>query len=91
VTIDLNRTLKNVMINVTDTGSGISPQDLPHVFERFFRAEPSRQRNKDTGFGLGLAISSWIIKQHHGEIRLKSKLGEGTTFTVRLNRYNNMK
>ena len=88
VTIHSTRTPRIVSINVTDTGPGISPQDLPHIFERFFRADPSRLRGKEVGFGLGLAISSWIIKQHHGEILVKSEVGVGTTFTVRLNRSN---
>ena len=85
VIIHSTRAHRIVSINVTDTGPGISPQDLPHIFERFFRADPSRPRGKEVGFGLGLAISSWIIKQHHGEILVKSEVGVGTTFTVRLN------
>jgi two-component system OmpR family sensor kinase len=91
ITIEMSRTPKSVKVNITDTGPGISPQDLPHVFERFFRAEPSRPRTKESGFGLGLAISSWIIKHHHGEIEVKSKLGAGTTFSVRLKRFNKTK
>ena len=91
VTIEMLNTPKSVKVNITDTGPGISPQDLPHVFERFFRAEPSRPRSKESGFGLGLAIASWIVKHHHGDIEVKSKLGVGTTFTVRLIRYNKKK
>jgi len=87
VTVVMTKTGKDARVSIKDTGPGISTKYLPHIFERFFRVEPSRPRGKEAGFGLGLAISNWIIKQHRGEIRVKSKVGIGTTFTVRLNRY----
>jgi len=67
---------------VQDTGPGIPPEDLPHVFERFYRADKARSRGK--GFGLGLSIAYWIVKHHGGRIDVASRVGEGTTFTVYL-------
>jgi heavy metal sensor kinase len=72
-----------VTLTVADTGQGIAAEDLPHVFERFWRADPSRSRaNGRTG--LGLAISKSIVEAHGGSIEAISELGKGTTFTVRL-------
>jgi signal transduction histidine kinase len=85
VRIGMTKTEKVVKVSISDTGPGIPAEDLPHIFERFFRVEPSRPRNKESGFGLGLSISNWIIRQHHGEIQVKSQVGEGTIFTVILN------
>lgn len=66
-------------IAVIDTGIGISPENLPHVFERFWRAEPSRSKHS-RGTGIGLAISSRLIELQGGEIEVESQLGEGSTF-----------
>jgi PAS domain S-box-containing protein len=72
-------------LRVRDSGIGISPEDLPHVFERFYRADKARVRGQDPGgTGLGLPIAHWIVAQHGGEIRLESQLGQGTTAIVRL-------
>lgn len=68
-----------VCIKVSDNGIGIPAQSLPHLFERFYRVDTSRDRS---GTGLGLSIASWIAKAHSGEIRVESKLGQGTCFTV---------
>lgn len=65
-----------------DTGPGIPAEDLPHIFERFYRAEKSRTRGKSTGFGLGLSITKWIVEHHGGRIEVDSKDGEGTTFAI---------
>ena len=65
-----------------DTGPGIPAEDLPHIFERFYRAEKSRTRGKSTGFGLGLSITKWIVEHHGGRIEVDSKEGEGTTFAI---------
>ena len=67
---------------VRDTGPGIPAEDLPHIFERFYRAEKSRTRGKSTGFGLGLSIVNWIVEKHGGRIEVASQEGKGTTFAV---------
>jgi signal transduction histidine kinase len=65
-----------------DSGPGIPSEDLPHIFERFYRAEKSRTRGKATGFGLGLSITKWIVEHHNGHIEVNSKEGQGTTFAI---------
>lgn len=70
-------------VAVTDTGMGISPDALPHLFERFYRADSARSRQTQ-GAGLGLALAKWIAERHRGTIDVKSRPGEGSTFTVSL-------
>ena len=70
-----------MLLAVSDTGPGISGEDLPHVFERFYRADQSRSTGQT---GLGLAISKAIVEAHGGTIEVSSQPGAGTTFTVRL-------
>jgi len=70
-----------LLITVTDTGTGIAPEDLPHVFERFYRGDKSRQRQEGES-GLGLAIAKSIVQMHGGSIAVDSTPGEGTTFTI---------
>jgi two-component system sensor histidine kinase CiaH len=73
---------------VRDTGTGIRASDLPHIFDRFYRADNSRSRkDNDDGYGLGLSIAKQIIDQHGGEISVSSNLGEGTTFIIKLPLY----
>ncbi len=69
---------------VADTGPGIPQEDLPHIFERFYRAERSRKRTtrESKGFGLGLSIAYWIVRNHGGRIEVDSGEGQGTTFCV---------
>jgi signal transduction histidine kinase len=70
---------------VRDTGIGIAPGDLEHVFDRFWRADPARSRTGDRpGVGLGLAIVKWIVEAHDGTISLQSRPGRGTTVRVLL-------
>jgi signal transduction histidine kinase len=71
-----------VLLQVQDNGSGISPEDLPHVFDRFYRADKSRQQNGETG--LGLAIARSIVEAHGGTISVESTPGIETTFTISL-------
>jgi two-component system OmpR family sensor kinase len=70
-------------ISVRDTGIGIAASDLPHVFDRFWRADRARSRASERGgFGLGLAISQWIVQAHGGTLTVQSRLGRGSVFTV---------
>ena len=69
-------------IIVRDTGPGIPNEDLPYIFERFYRAEKSRTRTRTSGFGLGLSIVQWIVENHGGTIKVESKEGQGTTFAI---------
>lgn len=76
---------RTAAFSVRDTGIGISAADLPHVFERFYRADRARSRSSErSGFGLGLAISQWIAEAHGGTISVRSRLTRGSTFTVTL-------
>jgi signal transduction histidine kinase len=72
-----------VTLRVCDTGNGIAPEDLPHVFDRFYRADRSRTRGSG-GAGLGLAITRQIVAAHGGLIWAESELGHGTTISIAL-------
>jgi signal transduction histidine kinase len=82
VRVGVTRRGDDVVARVTDTGPGIPPQQLPHVFERFFRGDPARGRS--TGAGLGLSIARWIADAHEGEIAVTSPAGGGTHIEVTL-------
>jgi two-component system sensor histidine kinase BaeS len=71
------------MLEVADTGPGIPAEDLPHIFERFYRVDKSRTRTQGHA-GLGLAICKAIVEAHSGSIAAASERGAGSTFTVRL-------
>jgi len=74
-----------VSFTVRDSGIGIAPGDLPHIFDRFWRADPARSRTgQHPGTGLGLAITKWIAEAHGGSITVQSRPGRGTLFTVSL-------
>ena len=73
-----------VHLRVRDTGSGIAPEDLPFVFDRFYRADKARQRTDTNASGLGLAIAKAIVEAHGGSVSVESALGVGTTFTIEL-------
>lgn len=70
-------------LEVADTGIGISPGDLPHIFERFYRTDKARARDA-AGTGLGLPIAKWIVEQHGGEVAVESAPGHGSSFIVKL-------
>lgn len=72
----------HVEMSVRDNGSGIMPEDLPYIFDRFYRADKSRQSNGESG--LGLAIAKSLVEAHHGSIKVESAPGKGTTFTIHL-------
>jgi signal transduction histidine kinase len=83
VNVDVSERAGWAELSVADTGIGIAAEHLPHLFERFYRADPARAR-ADGGSGLGLAIAEWITQGHGGQISVASELGRGSTFTVRL-------
>jgi signal transduction histidine kinase len=71
-------------VDVADTGTGIPPEALPHIFERFYQADPSRPGGEKHGTGLGLAIVKEIVAAHGGKISARSVSGSGSLFTVSL-------
>jgi signal transduction histidine kinase len=75
-----------VTLEIQDTGSGIPPEALPHVFERFYRADPSRTRQswQIGGSGLGLSIARELVEAHGGTITICSSVGQGTTVTLHI-------
>jgi two-component system, OmpR family, sensor histidine kinase BaeS len=75
---------QHVRLQVRDTGSGIDADDLPYIFDRFYRADKSRQRDDSVASGLGLAITKAIVEAHGGTIAVESALGLGTSFTITL-------
>ena len=79
-----------VCIEVRDSGQGIPPEALPHIFDRFYRADPSRNK-RINGVGLGLSFVKWIVEEHGGTIKVTSQVNRGSTFTVRLPRSNKPK
>ncbi len=81
VRVSLSTKSKMTRIDITDNGVGISEEDLPYVFNRFFRVDKARSSDV-VGSGLGLSIVRWIIEAHRGTIGLKSELGIGTTVTI---------
>ncbi|MBY0397439.1 MAG: HAMP domain-containing histidine kinase, partial [Thermoleophilia bacterium] len=89
VTVAVAEDEEGAVLTVADTGIGIAEEHLPHLFERFYRVDPSRSREASGGpggNGLGLAICRGIVEAHGGTISVASRPGVGTTFTVRLPR-----
>lgn len=83
IVVSVSQEDATAVLSVRDEGTGIAPDDLPHVFDRFYRADEARSRASG-GSGLGLAIARTIVEQYAGEITAASVVGEGATFTVRL-------
>ncbi|HEU5089958.1 MAG TPA: HAMP domain-containing sensor histidine kinase, partial [Roseiflexaceae bacterium] len=83
ITLGLQRADDMVRLSVADTGSGIAPEALPHVFDRFYRADTSRNRNHG-GAGLGLAIVKWVAEAHRGHVLVESEPGRGSLFALEL-------
>lgn len=83
-TVSLHAFLENdrIHVEVADTGEGISENDLPHIFQRFYQADPSRKGGETHGAGLGLAIAHEIVAAHSGRISVRSRVGAGTTMEV---------
>ncbi len=85
VNVTLGRASTDAVIRITDTGAGIAPAELEHVFERFYRVDPSRVAADGSGSGLGLTIARAIVEAHGGSLRASSKgLGQGTTLILTL-------
>jgi signal transduction histidine kinase len=80
IMVQAQRASQRVEVSVRDSGEGIRAEDIPHIFERFYRGEKSRNRGTG-GAGLGLAIARGIVRAHGGDIRVESDIGKGTTFT----------
>lgn len=83
ITVELKKEMQKTILTISDTGVGISKNDLPKIFDRFYKAENSR--NDNSGSGLGLAIAKEILEQDNGQIEIKSEINKGTTVEICLN------
>lgn len=83
IALKLSKEGNQINIVVQDNGIGIKPQDVPHIFERFYRSDESRDK-KTGGSGLGLSIAKWIIEKHGGHFEVLSRVGIGTRITIKL-------
>lgn len=84
VTLSSEKIEGSIEIEIKDQGVGIDEEDIPNLFNRFFRADKSRHKLEPGGYGLGLSIAKQIIDKHQGSIEVDSKLGKGTVFTIKL-------
>jgi heavy metal sensor kinase len=84
IQITVEQTEKAARLLVRDTGIGIAPEHLPHIFERFYRADPVRRQTGSSSSGLGLSIVEWIVRMHGGSVEVESQVGQGSCFTVTL-------
>jgi len=84
ISVETERDKRWFIVKVSDTGIGIANEDLPHIFDRFYRVDQSRSKEKVAGFGLGLSLAKKIIEIHKGTVEVKSVLGKGTTFIIKL-------
>ncbi|MCM3881223.1 MAG: heavy metal sensor histidine kinase [Vicinamibacterales bacterium] len=83
VSVAVRRDGEHAIVEVSDTGIGIAPDAQPHIFEPFFRGDPSRSAGAE-GAGLGLSLVKWIVDRHNGRIQVQSSPGKGSTFTILL-------
>ncbi|MFB7816562.1 sensor histidine kinase [Paenibacillus chitinolyticus] len=83
ISVQIRQEQQEILVSIGDTGPGIPPEDLPHIFDRFYKGDKSRNRSR-SGSGLGLSIAHKIVALHRGSIEAKSLPGEGTLFQIRL-------
>ncbi len=83
IEITVKKEQDKIMIKISDNGVGIAKDELPYIFERFYRTKKAREMS-NIGTGLGLAISKWVVESHRGNIAVESTEGKGTTFTITL-------
>ncbi|QNB48164.1 HAMP domain-containing protein [Thermanaerosceptrum fracticalcis] len=88
VEVDLRDEKEKVFLSIKDTGIGIPEEDLPFIWERFYKVDKSRNRQNQNGTGLGLSIAKQIADLHHAEMTVESKLHEGSTFTLEIKKQN---
>ncbi|MBI2758390.1 MAG: HAMP domain-containing protein [Chloroflexi bacterium] len=89
VRVETDGTQDKATLRISDSGPGIPPEHLPHLFDRFYRVDAARSQNSDdpaspTGSGLGLSIVAWVVQAHNGNIKAESRVNEGTTFEITL-------
>lgn len=84
VTVSVSKQLRHIVLKVKDQGVGIDQRDIPHIFDRFYRADCSRCKTEVDGYGLGLSIAKSIVDVHKGEIKVESKVNKGSSFIVTL-------
>jgi signal transduction histidine kinase len=84
IVIVINKQDQSAKFEITNTGQGISPDKIPYIFDRFYRADSSRTNGEHKGYGLGLALAKSIVDVHHGELRVTSTADIETTFTLLL-------
>jgi len=84
VNVSVKKPDSKVQIFIKDSGIGIDKKDIPYIFDRFFRADKSRTKQKAIGYGLGLSIAKRIVDLHNGNIAVESEVGKGSVFTVTL-------
>lgn len=82
ISVTVKKDKGKAKIDIADTGVGIAKEDIPHIFDRFWRADQSRTKSATPGFGLGLSMAKQIVKQHKGSISVLSTPGKGSTFTI---------
>ncbi len=84
IIISSKKVKNNISIDVTDKGIGIKSEDLPYIFDRFYRADNSRTKEHKEGYGIGLSIAKSVAEAHNGSVSVKSTFGKGSTFTLSL-------